>query len=244
MTELLYLHDSYLKEFDAKVTAIEEQTAALERTAFYPGGGGQPSDVGWFRWDGGEGRVTEVRKQENQVWHVLEGAPPSPGTPVRGVLDWDRRYAIMRHHSALHVLVGVVYRQFNALVTGGAIYPDRARMDFSLEDLNKDRVAAIEAEANKVIQEGRRMRVRFVTREEFEQSDLTRLAKDLLPPHIREVRVVEIEGFDAQADGGTHVASTLEIGRLVVTKTENKGKANRRLEIALQQNWRAEELES
>lgn len=234
MTELLYLHDSYLKEFDTRVAAIEGQAVTLERTAFYSGGGGQPADVGWLRWDGGEGRVTEVRKQENQVWHVLEGALPSPGAPVRGVLDWDRRYAIMRHHSALHVLVGAVYRQFNALVTGGAIYPDRARMDFSLEDLNKDRVAAIETKANEVIQEGRRILVRFVTREEFEQSDLTRLAKDLLPPHIREVRVVEIEGFDAQADGGTHVANTLEIGRLVVTKTENKGKTNRRLEIALQ----------
>lgn len=236
MTQLLYLHDSYLREFDAAVEAHQDRAVSLDRTAFYVGGGGQPTDTGWLKWDGGESRVTEVRKQDDQVWHVLEGAPPSPGAPVRGVLDWDRRYAIMRHHSALHVLVGVVYRRFNALVTGGAIYPDRARMDFSLEDLNRDRVATIEAEANRVIQEGRRILVRFVTREEFEQSDLTRLAKDLLPPHIREVRVVEVEGFDAQADGGTHVASTLEIGRLVVTKTENKGKANRRLEIALQRS--------
>lgn len=233
MTDLLYLHDSYLKEFDARVALIEGQAVVLERTAFYPGGGGQPADTGRLKWDGDEGRVVEVRKQDNQVWHVLEGALPAAGFPVRGILDWDRRYAIMRHHSALHVLVGVVYRLYGALVTGGAIYPERARMDFSLEDLSKERVAAIETEANKVIQEGRRILVRFVTREEFEQSDLTRLAKDLLPPHVREVRVVEIEGFDAQADGGTHVADTREIGRLVVTKTENKGKANRRLEIEL-----------
>lgn len=233
MTDLLYLHDSYLKEFDARVALIEGQAVALERTAFYPGGGGQPADTGRLKWDGDEGRVVEVHKQDNQVWHVLEGALPAAGFPVRGILDWDRRYAIMRHHSALHVLVGVVYRLYGALVTGGAIYPERARMDFSLEDLSKERVAAIETEANKVIQEGRRIFVRFVTREEFEQSDLTRLAKDLLPPHVREVRVVEIEGFDAQADGGTHVADTREIGRLVVTKTENKGKANRRLEIEL-----------
>lgn len=233
MTDLLYLHDSYLKEFDARVALIEGQAVVLERTAFYPGGGGQPADTGRLKWDGDEGRVVEVRKQDNQVWHVLEGALPAAGFPVRGILDWDRRYAIMRHHSALHVLVGVVYQLHGALVTGGAIYPERARMDFSLEDLSKERVAAIETEANKVIQEGRRILVRFVTREEFEQSDLTRLAKDLLPPHVREVRVVEIEGFDAQADGGTHVADTREIGRLVVTKTENKGKANRRLEIEL-----------
>ena len=139
----------------------------------------------------------------------------------------------MRHHSALHVLVGAVYHLFGALVTGGAIYPERARMDFSLEDLNKGRVTAIEAEANRVIGEHRRILARFVSREEFERSDLTRLARNLLPPEIREVRVIEIEGFDAQADGGTHVANTSEIGRLAVTKTENKGKTNRRLEIAL-----------
>jgi misacylated tRNA(Ala) deacylase len=233
ITELLYLHDGYLKEFDAAVRAVEGQAVRLDRTAFYPGGGGQPCDVGSLRWDGGAQQVTEVRRQADAVWHVLDGTPPAAGAAVRGVLDWDRRYAIMRHHSALHVLVGVVYRTFGALVTGGAIYPDRARMDFSLEDLNKDRVAQIEAESNRVIQAGRRIHVRFVSREEFETSDLTRLARNLLPPAIREVRVIEIEGFDAQADGGTHVVNTNEIGRLTVTKTENKGKVNRRLEIAL-----------
>lgn len=233
MTELLYLHDGYLKEFDAVVTAGEGRAVTLDRTAFYAGGGGQPPDSGWLRWRGGESRVTEVRKQGDAVWHVLEGPLPPTGALVGGVLDWDRRYAIMRHHSALHVLVGAVYHLFGALVTGGAIYPERARMDFSLDDLNKERVAAIEAEANRVIQESRRIRVRFVSREEFGRADLTRLARDLLPPDIREIRVVEIEGFDAQADGGTHVANTLEIGQLIVTRTENKGKTNRRLEIAL-----------
>ena len=233
MTELLYLHDSYLREFDATVQAHSSEAVSLDRTAFFIGGGGQPSDVGLLRWAGGECRVVEMRKGADGVWHVLEGAPPPVGTPVRGSVEWERRYAIMRHHSALHVLVGVVYKQFNALVTGGAIYPDRARMDFSLEDLGKERVAAIEAEANRVLAEDRRILVRFVSREEFERSDLTRLARNLLPPEIREVRVIEIEGFDAQADGGTHVRSTTEIGRLRITKTENKGKINRRLEIAL-----------
>ncbi len=152
---------------------------------------------------------------------------------MHGTLDWDRRYAIMRHHSALHVLVGAVYHLFNALVNGGAIYPERARMDFSLEDLNRDRVATSEAEANRIIQEERRILVRFLSREEFERSDLIRLAKNLVPSDIAEIRVVEIEGFDARADGGTHVANTREIGQLRVTKTENKGKINRRLEIAL-----------
>lgn len=233
MTQLLYLHDSYLREFDAAVEAHRDQAVALDRTAFYAGGGGQPVDVGVLRWEGGSCRVTDMRKDGEAAWHAADGPLPPVGTPVRGTLDWDRRYGIMRHHSALHVLVGVVYHQFSALVTGGAIYPDRARMDFSLEDLNRDRVAAIEAEANRVIREGRRILVRFLPREEFERSDLVRLAKNLVPPGLREVRVVEIEGYDAQADGGTHVATTLEIGRLVVTKTENKGKSNRRLEIAL-----------
>lgn len=233
MSQLLYLHDSYLKSFDARVQETRDGAVALDRTAFYAGGGGQPVDLGILRWSGGECRVSDVRKDGEIVWHTIEGAAPEPGVTVRGDLDWERRYAIMRHHSALHVLVGVVYRSFNALVTGGAIYPDRARMDFSLENLNKDLVAAIEAEANRVIGERRRIRVRFLPREEFERSDLVRLAKNLIPQEIAEVRVVEIEGFDAQADGGTHVASTAEIGRLVVTKTENKGKANRRLEIAL-----------
>jgi Ser-tRNA(Ala) deacylase AlaX len=233
MAKLLYLTDSYVREFDASVTAVDGQAVALDRTAFYPGGGGQPADAGVLSWPGGQSRITEMRRDGNTVWHVLESAAPAPGTPVHGTVDWARRYGIMRHHSALHVLVGAVYRLFNALVTGGAIYPDRARMDFSLEDLSKERVAAIEAEANRVIAEGHRILVRFVSREEFERSDLTRLARDLLPAAITEVRVVEIEGYDAQADGGTHVAGTGEIGRLVVTKTENKGKSNRRLEIAL-----------
>lgn len=233
MTQLLYLHDSYLREFDAAVTSVDGQRVALDRSAFYPGGGGQPADTGLLRWNGTTGRVAELRKEDDTVWHAVEGETPAPGAAVHGVLDWERRFDIMRHHSALHVLVGVVYKTFNALVTGGAIYPDRARMDFSLEDLNKDRIAAIEAEANRVIGEQRRILVRFLSRDEFERSDLVRLAKNLIPQEIREVRVIEIEGFDAQADGGTHVANTSEIGTLRVTKTENKGKINRRLEISL-----------
>lgn len=233
MSQLLFLHDSYLREFDAAVTAVDGARVALDRTAFYAGGGGQPADTGLLRWGSSTARVVDVRKDGDTAWHTVDGDPPPPGAAVQGALDWERRFNIMRHHSALHVLVGVVYRSFTALVTGGAIYPDRARMDFSLEDLNRERVATIEAEANRVIREHRRILVRFLSREEFERSDLVRLAKNLIPPEIREVRVVEIEGFDAQADGGTHVANTAEIGTLRVTKTENKGKINRRLEIAL-----------
>ncbi len=233
MTELLYLQDSYQKAFDADVVATEENAVALNRTAFYPGGGGQPADAGLLRWAAGETRVAEVRRDGESVWHVLEGPVPAAGTPVRGMLDWDRRYGIMRYHSALHILVAAVYRLFGARVTGGAIYPDRARMDFTLEDLSKDRVASIEDETNRVIAEGRRILVRFVARDEFERSDLVRLARDLVPRDLAQVRVIEIEGYDAQADGGTHVAHTGEIGALTIVRTENKGKANRRLEVRL-----------
>jgi Ser-tRNA(Ala) deacylase AlaX len=177
--------------------------------------------------------VAGLKKDDDAVWHILEGPLPRMGQQVRGALDWDRRYAIMRYHSALHVLVGTIYHLHQALVTGGAIYPDRARMDFALEDLGRDRVAAIEAETNRVIQEARPILVRWLSREEFERADLVRLARNLVPAELARTRVIEIEGFDAQADGGTHVANTREIGRLVVTKTENKGKINRRLEIAL-----------
>lgn len=236
MTELLYLQDSYLREAETTVVAAEGNAVMLDRTVFYPGGGGQPVDTGWLHWTGEESRVVEMRRDGKMVQHLLDGPIPPTGATVRGVLDWDRRYAIMRHHSALHILVGVVYRLFGALVTGGAIYPDRARMDFSLEDLSKDRVAAIEEETNRVIAEDRRILVRFITQEEFERSDLVRLARDLVPRDVERIRVIEIEGYDAQADGGTHVARTGEIGRLKIAKTENKGKANRRLEIHLGQN--------
>jgi Ser-tRNA(Ala) deacylase AlaX len=228
----LYLQDAYLREFDATVTGADGQAITLDQTAFYPGGGGLPADAGTVAWQGGSARVTEMRRDGAALWHVLDGPPPAAGAVVHGAIDWDRRHGVMRHHTALHVLVGAVYKLFNALVTGGQIYPDRARMDFALEDLNKERVAAIEAEANRVIGEGHRVLIRVVTREEFEKSDLMRLAKNLVPD-LPQIRVVEIEGYDAQADGGTHVAHTREIGRLRVTKTENKGKANRRLEIAL-----------
>jgi Ser-tRNA(Ala) deacylase AlaX len=233
VTEPLYLLDSYLREFDATVVAADGQAAVLDRTAFYPGGGGLPFDIGRLAWPGGESRVSEMKRDGTTLWHVLDGPVPPVGRVVHGSLDWERRYGVMRHHTALHVLVGAVYKLFGALVTGGAVYPDRARMDFALEDLSKERVTAIEAEANRVLDSGRRVLVRFVTREEFERSDLMRLARNLVPD-VPQIRVVEIEGYDAQADGGTHVANTREVGRLRITRTENKGRVNRRLEIALE----------
>ncbi len=230
---LLYLWDAYTAQVETVVAEAEGDRAALRETPFYPGGGGQPADRGWVRWADGEAAVTGHQRDSARVWHQLDAPSPAAGTRVTAALDWPQRYAIMRHHSAMHVLSGVVYHLFAAMVTGGQIYPDRARMDFALEDLNPERVAAIEREANRIIGEGRPISVRVVSREEFEAHDLVRTAKNLVLAELTTIRVVEIEGFDAQADGGTHVRNTREIGALRVIKTENKGKINRRLEVAL-----------
>lgn len=236
MTDLLYLNDSYLRAFDAVVTDIAEDGAvALDRSAFYPGGGGQPCDVGTLAADGRVWQVVKVAKDGDRVIHFLEGGDiPQPGTAVHGELDWDPRYRLMRTHSALHVLCGVVFREYGALVTGGNMDTDKARMDFELEDLNPERVARIERLVNERIAEGRPISWRTLPREEaFQIPDLIRTKINLLPEGIRQVRVVEIEGLDLQADGGTHVRNTREIGGITVIGTRSKGRINKRLEIAL-----------
>jgi misacylated tRNA(Ala) deacylase len=169
------------------------------------------------------------------VLHRIEGdEPPAVGTTVHGTIDWERRYALMRHHSALHVLCGVIYQLHGALVTGGQMYTDRARMDFALEDLSPERLREIEKVANSKIAQHRPIHVKVLPREEaFQIPDLIRTQINLLPPNIAEVRIIDIEGIDLQADGGVHVANTGEIGRIRIVKTENKGKINKRLEIAL-----------
>ena len=235
MTELLYATDGYLKEFDARVVEIRDGAVVLDRTAFYPTGGGQPHDTGTLTAGGRSWRVVEVRKQGPDVLHRIEGdEPPAVGTAVHGAIDWERRYALMRHHSALHVLCGVIYQLHGALVTGGQMYTDRARMDFALEDLSPERLREIEEVANRKIAEHRPIHVKVLPREEaFQIPDLIRTQINLLPPNIAEVRIIDIEGIDVQADGGVHVANTSEIGRIRIVKTENKGKINKRLEIAL-----------
>ena len=234
MTELLYLKDHYLREFDAKVINVENGLVTLDKTSFYPTGGGQPNDTGTIRWIAGESKVVDVSKKTGTVFHKVDGLTPPQGAMVHGIIDWNRRYVFMRYHSALHVLCGLVYHMYGGLVTGGQIYPDRARMDFDLQELNPDRVAEIEKMCNKEIQEGRTIVVRFLPREEaMKQPDLIRTKINLLPPEISEVRVVDIEGLDVQADGGTHVANTKEIQGIKVVKTANKGRINRRMEIVL-----------
>jgi misacylated tRNA(Ala) deacylase len=235
-TELLYALDAYLREFDA--TVVEQSpdgSAVLDRTAFYPTGGGQPHDTGSLTWPGGSARVSEVRKQGGVVLHRLEGDQPSVGTRVHGEIDWERRYALMRHHTALHSMSGVIYQLYGSTVTGGQMYPDRARMDFEMPDLSADRLQAIETRTNELLAEGRPVSVRILPRAEaFQIPDLIRTRVNLLPEGIEQIRVINIEGIDQQADGGTHVSNTREVGRVRIARSENKGKGNKRVEIVLE----------
>ncbi|NOX61494.1 MAG: alanyl-tRNA editing protein [Chloroflexi bacterium] len=234
MTELLYQTDSYLREFDAVVTAVDEEQGrvALDRTAFYPGGGGQPHDTG--RLDGW--RVRKVKRESGKVWHWLEGEGlPSVGQTVHAALDWERRYALMRTHTALHILCGVVWRDYGAQVTGGNMEPGKGRMDFEFANLRKDLVSEIEAKCNAEVAAAREVRVKILPREEaFQIPDLIRTKINLLPPAIQQVRTVEIVGLDLQADGGTHVANTSEVGRIRVTNYKSKGAINKRIYIQVE----------
>ena len=234
-TAQLYMRDSYIREFDAKVQEVRGAEIVLDSTAFYPGGGGQPPDRGKLHTGATVLSVVEVRKEGDEILHKIAEPLQTPPSGVHGTLDWELRYAHMMHHTALHILSGIVYHQYSSLVTGGQIYPDRARLDFDLADLNPELIAKIESEANKIVKEARPVHMRFCSREEAANIEsLLRTKINLIPPTIKQIRVVDIEGFDAQADGGTHARNTSEVGRIRVTKTQNKGKLNRRIEIALE----------
>lgn len=235
MTELLYQTDSYLKEFSASVTAVdkEENAVVLDQSAFYPGGGGQPGDIGFLAGeDFNEVTVPRVRKEGQHVLHILEGDLPKVGTVVQGRIDWSRRYQLMRTHTALHILCGVVFRDYGALVTGGNMEPLKGRMDFEFETLRGELVSEIEAAVNQEVAAEREVRVKILPREEaFQIPDLIRTKINLLPEGIREVRTVEILGLDLQADGGTHVRNTSEVGQIKVLDYKSKGAINKRIYI-------------
>jgi misacylated tRNA(Ala) deacylase len=235
MTEHLYQLDSYVKEFDGVITATDGPAVALDRTAFYPGGGGQPGDVGTLTWDGGSAQVVKVKRQGADLWHTLDGEPPPQGAVVRGTLDWDHRYRLMRTHTALHVLCGVVWRDYGASVTGGNMDPLKGRMDFEFETMRKELVAEIEASVNAEIEKGHAVPTAILPPDEAIQiPDLIRTKINLLPPQIQEVRTVEIVDLDLQADGGTHVANTNEVGRVRVVNYKSKGAINKRIYIELE----------
>ncbi len=236
MTEMLYLTDSYLKEFEAEVVDVHEQGIVLDRTAFYPGGGGQPCDTGALRSAGRNWKVASVSRSEGKTWHQVEGVPPAPGASLSGILDWERRYQIMRTHTAMHVLCGVIWRDYGASVTGGNMEPLRGRMDFEFEHMRKELVQEIEAKINAEVENARPVQTRILDRQEaFEIPDLIRTKINLLPEGITRVRVVEIVGLDLQADGGTHVANTSEVGPLRIVDYKSKGAINKRLVVALQE---------
>ena len=239
MTELLYQTDSYLREFDAVIQNVlsDQRAVILDRTAFYPGGGGQPCDFGSLTVGGVIFPVDKVKKQGEDVQHILGGTEtlPSPGSASRGTLDWARRYKLMRTHSALHVLCGTVFRDYGALVTGGDMEPLKGRLDFEFETMRGELVREIEAIINKEAALGREIRVKILPREEaFQIPDLIRTKINLLPEGIAQVRTVEIVGLDLQADGGTHVRNTNEIGTIRVADYKSKGAINKRIYIEVE----------
>lgn len=234
MTELLYHVDSFINKFNATVTAVDSDKRAvlLDQTAFYPGGGGQPNDTGFLQ----AGNVVyPVTKVERGNLHLIGGeALPAVGDVVEGVLDWERRYKLMRTHTAMHILCGVVWRDYGASVTGGNMEPLKGRMDFEFEHLSRELVTEIEQRINAEVDAARDLRVQILPREEaFAIPDLIRTKINLLPPGIEEVRTVEIVGLDLQADGGTHVANTREVGRIRITDYTSKGGINKRLYVEL-----------
>jgi misacylated tRNA(Ala) deacylase len=237
VTALIYHTDAYAREFEATVTAVEGSAVTLERTAFYPGGGGQPHDLGILTSPGGEvWPVVAMRKSGSQVWHQVAGAAPEAGVSVRGQLDWTRRYALMRTHTAMHILCGVIFRDYGASVTGGNMEPLRGRMDFEFESMRQELVREIEARINAEVAAARDVRVQILPRvQAFAIPDLIRTKINLLPEGIAEVRTVEIIGLDLQADGGTHVANTREVGRIRVADYKSKGKINKRLEVVIEE---------
>ncbi len=238
MTELIYQTDSYAKTFTANVSVVDEAAHALllDRTAFYPGGGGQPYDLGVLRFNGQAAALERTRKGPEGIWHVLAAGAglPAPGDRVEGQLDWERRYRLMRTHTALHILCGVVFRDYRAQVTGGDMEPLQGRMDFEFESLTHDLVKVIEAAVNAEVAAARPVRVQILPRETaFQIPDLIRTKINLLPPGISEVRTVELVGLDLQADGGTHVANTAEVGQVRVVDYKSKGKINKRIYIEM-----------
>jgi misacylated tRNA(Ala) deacylase len=235
MTEELFSGDSYIREFEARVVKLEGREVILDRTAFYPGGGGQPADKGSLGIGPVRAAVVDTRRESGHVVHVLDTAIPDTVRDLKGTLDWERRYAHMRYHTALHVLSGVIWRNFEAKVTGGQMRTERARMDFSFPgEWTADVVSEIERLTNEALAENRLVKVYELERKEaLADPDLIRTQVNLVPERVKRIRIVEVEGLDTQADGGTHVANTREVGEMGITGHKSKGRQNKRIEFML-----------
>ncbi len=235
MTVELFLKDSYEKEFEARIAKLEGREVILDRTAFYPGGGGQPADKGTLGIGPVQTNVVDARREGKSIVHVMDRPIPNTVRDLKGALDWDRRSAHMRYHTALHALSGVIWRNFDAKVTGGQMRADRARMDFSFPgEWTAEVVGEIERLTNEALAEERPVRIYELVREEaLATPDLIRTQVNLIPERVRTIRIVEIQGLDTQADGGTHVANTREVGEMEITGHKSKGRQNKRIEFAL-----------
>jgi misacylated tRNA(Ala) deacylase len=239
MTDLLYYTDSYLSQFEATITALDTENhgVILDRTAFFPGGGGQLADRGVLTVGEVEYVVKRAKKMGDAIVHLIDGGSlPQVGQPTGGQIDWDYRYKLMRTHTAMHILCGVIWRDYGASVTGGNMELLKGRMDFEFETMRQELVKEIEEKINAEVANAREVRTAILPREEaFQIPDLIRTKINLLPEGITEVRIVEIIGLDLQADGGTHVRNTSEVGRLRVVDYKSKGKINKRIYVEVEE---------
>jgi misacylated tRNA(Ala) deacylase len=234
---LYYQLDSYKKILKTHVAKLDPERNAIQphSTIFYPGGGGQPADHGWILVNGTRIKILKIVKENSDLWYVLDGVPPESNTEVEIKIDWGRRYQLMRTHTAMHILCGVIWRDYQAKVTGGNMEPLSGRMDFEFENMSRDLVYEIEEKINEEVKNARDIEVRILTRAEANEiPDLIRTKVNLLPPALTEIRTVEIKGLDLQADGGTHVHNTSEVGKIRITDYKSKGKINKRLKIQLE----------
>jgi misacylated tRNA(Ala) deacylase len=235
-TEEIAARDAYQARAEGHVEEITPGGVVLDRTVFYARGGGQPGDIGVLATPNGNVAVTDTVRTQGRILHVVESPELlEPGMALEGIIDWDRRYQLMRTHTALHALSGVIYRDFGARVTGGNMEPGIARMDFELDSMSVELGRQVEEVLNAELVKGYPAEVIFMAREAaLADPELIRTKVNLIPEYVKEIRVIDIVGLDRQADGGTHVASTLEVGQIRVTKTESKGRANKRMRIELQ----------
>ncbi len=236
MTELLYNFNSYIKEFEAKVIESSNNEIILDQTAFYPGGGGQPCDIGKISSDGFNIDIVKVFSKDNVVIHSTESniLPPA-GTMIKGAINWERRYKLMRTHTAAHILCGVIFRDYGASVTGGNMQPLSARMDFELSNITADFVQNVEILINKEVLASHNIQIGSLSRNEaLKIPSLIRTKVNLIPTSVTQIRTIDIVGLDLQADGGTHVNNTSEVGNIKVVGHESKGKINKRIRISLE----------
>mgnify|MGYP001160900994 CR=1 FL=1 len=237
MTEQIYNSDAYIKELDSKIIEVNEDHIVLDKTIFFPGGGGQPNDLGSIFVDNQELKVEKVSWKDGKIAHFINDNDLKVGDLIKSKIDWERRFKLMRTHTALHILCGVIWRDYQAAVTGGNMEPLKGRMDFEFPSLSAELTEEIEKKVNVEVQEDREITVDFLPREEaFQIPDLIRTKVNLLPESLKIIRTINIHGLDLQADGGTHVSSTLKVGKIKITGHESKGKINKRIRIAILDN--------